>query len=127
MGRLAADFIQEDFILSRGNSNVEILMKRMQALSEGKSGIKLPVFAIYAGGDCVFIQTLKEGSPLITSLNNKLESTARDFELLKREVLPAVLGLNPEQLADSLDVSSDLAQALVAVDEDQYQYLFLLN
>lgn len=127
VGRLAGNFFQEDFILARGNSNTNVLINRMKVLSRGSTGIEVPVYAIYAGGDCVFIQTMKEKSPLLASLESDLSPEQRDYEILTQDILQSVLGLNPEQLSASLVQSTDLATALVEVEEDKYQYLFLLN
>lgn len=123
LGRLTGDFIQEDYILSNGYSNLDILAKRMKVLSISRDGFKKPVYTVFGGGDCSFIISLKDNSPL---LNKDSHSQTTDLELLQNEILIKTLGLDLND-QDNIIYSNDIPGSLAAVDADQYIYMFILN
>lgn len=123
LDRLTKDFIQEDYIFSHDFNNSDILLKRMEALSHSSSGVKLPVITIYPGGDCSFINTLKEKSKLIENISNT-NTLDRNLTVLKLGILEPVLGLSPTEDIETLD---DIVSALKAVDQGGYEVVFIIN
>lgn len=125
LDRLTRDFVQEDFILYQEYRNLDLLLSRIHALSRRADGEKRPVFVLFAGGDCSFINTLKEKSSLLQTISpNEKDKTLAVF---KQEVLEGILGLEPREQGENVTYTEDLASALKAVDEAQYSFVFILN
>ena len=120
LDRLTKDFLQEEYIFSQ-QFGTDILLDRMKTLSQSPMGAK-PVFTIYPGGDCSFINTLKEQSTILQS-----QTEASSLAVLKEAVLEKILGLSPEEQALQLTYTEDLAAALKATDEGDYALCFILN
>lgn len=128
INNLAKDFVTEDFILTDDFKNLDVLSFRMAALSKTTAGTGTPVYTIYAGGDCAFIVSLKETSPLAAEFDSSDPGSAnRDKEIFTRAILIKELGLNAAEQPDSLIYTSDLPAALKAVDDGRYPYLFIFN
>ncbi|SHF36644.1 hypothetical protein [Desulforamulus putei] len=125
LDRLTRNFMQEDFILYQEYRNLDLLLSRMESLSRRADGGKRPVFVLFAGGDCAFINTLKENSNLLQTISpGEKEQTLVVFQ---QEVLEGILGLSPREQAENVIYTEDLAAALQAVDDGQYSFVFLLN
>ncbi|AQS59796.1 hypothetical protein [Desulforamulus ferrireducens] len=123
LDRLTKDFIQEDFIFSHGFTNFDILLNRMNTLSATSKGNMLPVLTMYPGGDCSFINTLKEKSNLLTEIKDDEQPT---LSLLKEVILPGILGLNQADQAEAVSYSEDLPAALQAVEDGRYALAFII-
>ena len=123
LDRLTKDFVQEDYIFARGFANLDVLLSRMKTLSETAKDNKLPVFTMFPGGDCSFINTLKENSTLLTELQAGEQST---LTLLKEVVLPNILGLNQTEQAAAISYWEDLPAALQAVEDGRYALAFII-
>ncbi|ABO50889.1 hypothetical protein Dred_2379 [Desulforamulus reducens MI-1] len=117
LDRLTGYFVQEDYILSHGFSNLDVLLNRMIALSQQGEHQKI-VFTVYPGGDCSFINTMKETCPLLDSLQSNTPEKTLAF--LYEYVLGTILGLTAEVQQQNIICSDDLPGALRDVDEGQY-------
>ena len=124
LDRLTKDFLQEDYILSHGFTNLDVLLGRMKALSENSHNAPLPVFTLYPGGDCSFINTLKDKSSLLQKVANGEHST---LSLLKQVVLETILGFSQHEQADLISYSDDLPAALQAVEDGQYALALIIH
>ncbi|CCO09193.1 hypothetical protein [Desulforamulus hydrothermalis] len=123
LDRLAKNFMQEDFILLQDYHNLDILLNRMAALGRRADGSRRPVLSVYAGGDCVFINTLKDSSSLGPQVAPEAEPSRA---LLEQEVLGGILNLSPQDRSATVTYTQDPAAALKAVEDGQYQLAVLL-
>lgn len=122
LDRLTRDFLQEEYIFSQ-QFGLEILLERMKTLSQNAEGAK-PVFTVYPGGDCSFINTLKGQSPLLQSLPSQAEK--QTLAIIKQVVLETILGLTTEDQAHQLTYSDDIPAAIKATDEGDYAMCFII-
>ncbi|MEW6697258.1 MAG: hypothetical protein ACOY35_05810 [Bacillota bacterium] len=125
LDRLTKDFVQEDFILTDQYGNLDLLQSRMHALSQGAAVGSLPVFVLYAGGDCSFINTLKENSRLLETLSPGEKD--KSLGVFKQVVLEGILGQNPQEQSENVTYTEDLAAALKDVEDGKYSLVFILN
>ncbi|GAB6180216.1 hypothetical protein JCM14036_15350 [Desulfotomaculum defluvii] len=122
LDRLTRDFIQEDYILTQEVNNLDILLNRMTTLSQ-QGGIYRPVFTIYPGGDCSFINTMKENSAFMNS--DKTHSADHILTFLLENILEPLLGLKQEEQNDNVSLMKDIPTALKSVDEGEYALGFI--
>lgn len=122
LDRLTKDFLQEEYIFSQ-QFGIDILLERMKTLSQKANGAK-PVFTLYSGGDCSFINSLKEQSSLLQTLPS--QSDEQTLFVLKNAVLGSILGLSSEDQAHQLTYSEDLPAAIKATDEGNYAICFII-
>lgn len=125
LDRLTKDFVQEDYILAKDYKNLDVLFNRMATLSKASSGAIIPVFTIFAGGDCSFINILKETNVLLANANSSTPND-RTLDIIKRAILEDILGLKDE-LQQNLTFTDDIPAALKSVDEGQNQLVFIIN
>ena len=126
LDKLAKDFIQEDYILTNHKENLDVLCSRMERLSQSKPGRRKPVYTLYSGGDCAFIVSLKETSPLMTEFA-ATPPEERDQKVLAKFILQPLLELDTEKQTHNLIYTKDLPAAIKTVDAGQYPYLFIFN
>lgn len=122
LDRLTRDFVQEDYILSHGFANLDILFKRMAALSQQGGGQKI-VFTLYPGGDCSFINTMKENSAFMATSTAGSPDQAITF--IQEYILGSLLGLTQEEQKEIVSME-DVAAALKAVDEEAFALGFIV-
>lgn len=114
LDRLTKDYLQEEYIFSQ-QFGLDILLERMKSLSQSPAGSK-PVFTLYPGGDCSFINSHK-----------KLTAPTSPLELLKQDVFDGLLGLSSEEQAQQIIYTEDLARAIKDTDQGSYALCFILH
>ncbi|MEG6520934.1 hypothetical protein [Desulfotomaculum sp. 1211_IL3151] len=121
LDRLTRNFVQEDYILSHGFANLDILFNRMATLSQQGRGQKI-VFTIYPGGDCSFINTMKDNSAFMDS--STAGSPDQTITFIQENILGVLLGLTQEEQQEIVSME-DVPAALKALDDGEYALGFI--